>query len=364
MAYSSHDILGFDYIQKYVGNARHTTYYYCGLYGFEIAGYMGPETGVRDRVSYLLKQNELLLAVTAPIVPDHAIHTFLSKHGDGVREITFKVKDVYEAHRYALEHGAENFRDPAREKDSHGTFIRGSLKIYGDTILTLTDRSNYTGLIPGYQPYEGVQVTRQHTNLLRIDHIVGNVETGKMDYWASWFEDKLDLETFVHFDKGDISTQYSALVSKVVRSKNTAVRLPINEPAEGLKKSQIEEYLDVNYGPGVQHIAIETDDILHSIAAMRDNGVEFIPTPSSYYDVIQERAAGIPESLTELERLSILMDKDERGYLLQLFTQPVGDRPTLFYEIIQRRGCDGFGQNNFQALFEAIEREQAKRGNL
>ncbi len=364
MAFSSLDIKGFDYVQHYVGNARHSAYYYARLYGFDIVGYMGPETGVRDRVSYLLNRESLTFTVTAAIVPDHEIHQFISQHGDGIREITFEVVDVYSAFEHAVSKGAEGFKKPFTDKDEHGIMIRGSVKIYGDTILTFVDRSKYQGLLPGYQAYEGPQTKLQDTGLKAVDHIVGNVEEGRMDFWASFFENATDLETFIHFDKGDISTKFSSLVSKVVRSKNTSVRLPINEPADGLKKSQIEEYLDVNYGAGVQHIAIETDDIVSSIRAMRANGVEFISTPASYYEVIGARGDGIDESLAELEELDILIDRDERGYLLQLFTQPVNDRPTLFYEIIQRKGCEGFGQNNFQSLFESIEREQAKRGNL
>ena len=364
MAYSSLEIKGFDYVQHYVGNARHSAYYYARLYGFDIAGYMGPETGVRDRISYLLTCNELMFAITSAIVPEHDIHNFVTRHGDGIREITFKVTDVYSAFEHAIAHGAEMYKKPYTDKDDQGTLVRGSVKIYGDTILTFVDRSKYSGLLPGYEPYEGPQMKLEDTGLVRIDHIVGNVEVGKMNFWAEFFEKTADLETFIHFDKGDISTQYSSLVSKVVRSKNTAVRLPINEPAEGIKKSQIEEYLDVNYGAGVQHIAIETADIVKTIRAMRANGVEFIGTPQTYYEVIGDRAHNIDEDIKELAELDILLDRDEKGYLLQLFTQPVGDRPTLFYEIIERKGCDGFGQNNFQSLFESIEREQERRGNL
>lgn len=364
MAFTSEEIKGFDFVQHYVGNARHSAYYYARLYGFDIAGYLGPETGVRDRVSYLLKREDLMFTITAAIVPEHEIHHFVMRHGDGIREITFRVVDVYNAFDHATANGAEAYQKPAIEKDSNGTLVRASIKIYGDTILTFVDRTHYQGDLPGYEPYEGPQMKGEDTGLVRIDHIVGNVEEGQMNYWADFFGRTADLETFIHFDKGDISTQYSSLVSKVVRSKKTTVRLPINEPAEGIKKSQIEEYLDVNYGAGVQHIAIETKDIVSTIRALRANGVNFIGTPNTYYDVIGSRADGIDEEIADLKELDILLDRDEKGYLLQLFTQPVNDRPTLFYEIIERKGCDGFGQNNFQSLFESIEREQARRGNL
>jgi len=365
MSYSSNDILGFDFVRKTVGNARNSAFSYAALQGYTIIGYQGPESGVRDQVSYLLKQGEILMAVTAPIVPDHRDQEFLRRHGDNIHEFSFRVRDVDTAYAHALARGAQSVEVPTHVCDGSGTLRRASLALYGDTVLTLLDRSAYQGHFPGYVPYEGFQPSRgRDCGLRRIDHIVGNVEAGRMNEWAAWFEDKLDLETFIHFDQGDISTRFSSLLSKVVRSRNGRVRLPINEPAKGLKKSQIEEFLDVHYGPGVQHIALETDDILATIPAMRERGCDFIPTPHSYYQVIEQRAQGIAEPLAELERCDILLDRDENGYLLQLFTQPVGDRPTLFYEIIQRRGCDGFGQNNFQALFEAIEREQAKRGNL
>ena len=364
MAFTSNDIFGFDYVQHYTGDAKHTAVYYAALYGFDIVGYMGPETGVRDRISYLLKQRDLMFTITSPIVPDHDIYKWLSQHGDGVAEITMRVANVQEAIEHAASKGAEVVLQPEKIEDDHGVFHRGAIKIYGDTTLTLLNREHYKGHLPGYEAYDGPQFKRNDAGLVGLDHIVGNVETGKMNYWADFFENVLDLETFIHFDKGDISTKYSALVSKVVRSKNGAVKLPINEPAEGLKKSQIEEYLDTNYGPGVQHLAIITNDIINSIGTMMDNGVRFIDTPGTYYEVIGNRADNIDEAIDALRKHNILIDRDEDGYLLQLFTQPVNDRPTLFFEFIQRKGCQGFGQNNFQSLFESIEREQAKRGNL
>ena len=364
MAFSSHDILGFDYVQHFVGSAKHTANYYAGLYGFEIVGYAGPETGIRDRVSYLLKQNDLVFIITSAIVPDHDIQKFISKHGDGICEISIRTKDPKVAFDHAVANGAEAVEDVKTVSDENGRFTSAKIKIYGDTVLALVDRSDYRGVLPGFGSYDGPQFSKGGAGLQAIDHIVGNVGVGEMDVWAKFFEETLDLETYIHFDEGDISTQFSALVSKVVRSKNSSVRFPINEPAEGLKKSQIEEYLEVNYGPGVQHVAIATHTMVDTIASMESRGVEFIATPQSYYDLIGERSKGIDEQLEILANHSILLDRDDQGYLLQLFTQPVGDRPTLFYEIIQRKGCEGFGQNNFQSLFEAIEREQAKRGNL
>jgi len=364
MAFSSHDISGFDYIQHYVGSAKHTAIYYASLYGFDIVGYSGPETGVRDRVSYLLKQNDLIFVITSAIVPDHEITEFISRHGDGICEISIRTKDPKAAFDHAVANGAEAVEQVKTVEDEAGRFTTAKIKIYGDTVLSLVDRSSYKGVLPGFGPYEGPQYSNGSVGLLEVDHIVGNVGVGEMDKWAKFFEDTLDLETYIHFDKGDISTQYSALVSKVVRSKNSKVRFPINEPAEGLKKSQIDEYLEVNYGPGVQHVAISTSTMVDTIAGMESRGVSFIATPQSYYDLIGERSKGIDEQVSVLAKHSILLDRDDQGYLLQLFSQPVGDRPTLFYEIIQRKGCEGFGQNNFQSLFEAIEREQAKRGNL
>ncbi len=362
--YSSRQIRGFDYVHHYVGNARHSALYYASLFGFKIVGYLGPETGVRDRVSYLLKQNDLVFAISAALVPGHPIQQWVNLHGDGVGEISLRVSDPARSLAFALEAGAEKVSDAITLRDEHGTFIRATIGIYGETTLSFINRDNYSGVLPGYKPYEGPQYAKQECGLKAVDHIVGNVHEGEMNRWACFFEQTMDLETFVHFDKGDISTQFSALVSKVVRSKNSAVKFPINEPAEGLKKSQIEEYLEVNYGAGVQHVAIATDNIIETITRLRENGVQFIETPQAYYDVIAERAKVMDENIEDLRRLNLLFDDEGDGYLLQLFTQPLGDRPTLFFEFIQRKGSEGFGQNNFQSLFESIEREQAKRGNL
>ena len=364
MSYSSREIDGFDYVQHYVGNAKHSAMFYAALFGFKIVGYKGPETGVRDRVSYLLRQNGLLFAVTSAIVPEHPIQDFVTRHGDGAAEISVRVQSPEQALAFALANGAKETAPLETIEDEHGTFVRASIGIYGDTSLSFINRDAYRHYLPGYGPYEGPQYAKKDAGLIAIDHIVGNVAEGEMNVWAEFFEKTMDLETYIHFDKGDISTQFSSLLSKVVRSKNSKVKFPINEPAEGKKKSQIDEYLEVNYGSGVQHIAIQTDDIISTISTLTENGVEFIGTPSTYYEVVADRLEHVSEDIEDLKKLNILVDDEGDGYLLQLFTQPVGDRPTLFYEIIQRKGSEGFGQNNFQALFESIEREQAKRGNL
>jgi len=362
--YSSTQITGFDYVHHYVGNARHSAHFYASLFGFQIVGYLGPETGVRDRVSYLLQQNDLVFLITAGLHPGHPIQDWVVKHGDGIGEISVRVKNPELAMAFAIQNGASAVSQPVKITDEQGVFERSTIGIYGDTTLSFINREGYKGILPGYQPYEGPQFARNQCGLRAVDHIVGNVAEGDMNYWASFFEKSMDLETFVHFDKGDISTQFSALVSKVVRSKNSSVKFPINEPAEGLKKSQIEEYLEVNRGAGVQHVAIATDNILETIKCLRANGVEFIKTPETYYKVIAERAKVMDEKLEDIQELNILFDDEGDGYLLQLFTQPMADRPTLFFEFIKRKGSEGFGQNNFQSLFESIEREQGKRGNL
>ena len=364
MSFNSNKINGFDYVHHYVGNAKHSAVFYASLFGFKIEGYLGPETGVRDRVSYLLTQNDLMFVISSAILADHPLQEFVRQHGDGVGEITVRVEDPAAAHGFAIANGAQSIHGPEEIVDDQGTFAKATIGIYGDTQLSFVNRQRYQGTLPGYQAYEGPQFGKGNAGLLAVDHIVGNVGEGEMDRWATFFEQTMDLETYIHFDKGDISTQYSSLLSKVVRSKNSAVKFPINEPSEGMKKSQIDEYLEVNNGPGVQHVAIATGDIVKTIEALRENGVSFIDTPDTYYDVIAKRASVINEDLEDIKRLNILFDDEGEGYLLQLFTQPLGDRPTLFFEIIQRKGSEGFGQNNFQSLFESIEREQAKRGNL
>lgn len=355
----------FDHIEFYVGNAKQVVHFYRSAFGFQPHAYCGPETGVRDRVSYVLKQNNLFFVFTTPLSSSHPATEWLSKHGDGVRDIAIRVECDKIAYNSCLSRGAESVMPPTVTEDENGKFGKSSIKTYGDTIHSFISRDDYKGLwAPGYEPLKLPHVPHKDPGLLRADHIVGNVEWDKMDVWSEFYQRVFGFTTFVRFDETDISTQYSALKSIVVRSKNWQVMMPINEPAHGKKKSQIEEYLDFNEGPGAQHIAIQTADIIKTISALRENGVEFLEVPDTYYESLSERVGSINEDLATLKKLKILVDRDEEGYLLQLFTKPLEDRPTLFIEIIQRKGSRGFGQGNFQALFESIELEQEKRGNL
>ena len=355
----------FDHIEFYVGNAKQVVHFYRSAFGFQPHAYCGPETGVRDRVSYVLKQNNLFFVFTTPLSSSHPATEWLSRHGDGVRDIAIRVECDKIAHNSCVSRGAESVMPPTVTEDENGKFGKSSIKTYGDTIHSFIRRDDYKGLwAPGYEPLKLPHVPHKDPGLLRADHIVGNVEWDKMDVWSEFYQRVFGFTTFVRFDETDISTQYSALKSIVVRSKNWKVMMPINEPAHGKKKSQIEEYLDFNEGPGAQHIAIQTADIIKTISALRENGVEFLEVPDTYYESLSERVGSIDEDLATLKKLKILVDRDEEGYLLQLFTKPLEDRPTLFIEIIQRKGSRGFGQGNFQALFESIELEQEKRGNL
>jgi 4-hydroxyphenylpyruvate dioxygenase len=354
-----------DHVEFYVGNAKQVVHFYRSAFGFEPYAYAGPETGQRDRVSYVLKQNKIFMVFTTPLSSDHPATAWLSKHGDGVRDIAFKASSAKEAYESCLSRGAESSYTEQVLEDEKGTFRRAGIKTYGDVIHSFIEREDYSGLwAPGYIPLDLPHVPHEDPNLLVIDHIVGNVEENKMDAWKEYYERVFGFTNFVVFDETDISTKFSALKSRVVRSRNWKVKFPINEPAEGLKKSQIEEYLDFNEGPGVQHIALLTDNIIKTITALRNNGVQFLYVPDTYYDSVLDRVGTIDEDLEDLKPLGILADREDEGYLLQLFTKPVEDRPTLFFEIIQRKGSRGFGQGNFQALFESIEREQDRRGNL
>lgn len=354
-----------DHCEFYVGNAKQVVHFYRTAFGMQTYAYAGPETGQMDRVSYVLRQNKIFFVFTTPLRSDHPATDWLTKHGDGVRDIAFRASSAKEAYESCLSRDAESSYAPETTQDEHGRFTRAGIKTYGDTIHSFIERDDYTGLwAPGYVPLELPDVQFENPGLLTIDHIVGNVEENKMDVWKEYYERVFGFSNFIVFDETDISTQFSALKSRVMRSKNWKVKFPINEPASGLKKSQIEEYLDFNEGPGVQHIALLTDDIIRTIAALRNNGVEFLYVPDTYYDELPGRVGEIAEPMKELNDLRIMVDRDEEGYLLQLFTKPLEDRPTLFFEIIQRRGSRGFGQGNFQALFESIEREQERRGNL
>ena len=355
----------FHHVEYLVGNAKQAVHYYRSAFGFEPHAYCGPETGVRDKVSYVLKKNRLFFVFTTPLNSDHPGSDWLKKHGDGIYDIAFSVDCDQTAYESCLSRGAEGVDEPTITKDDNGEYGQSSIKTYGDTIHSFIYDSNYSGLwAPGFAALNLPDITCPDTALITIDHVVGNVETGKMDVWQEFYERIFGFTTFVRFDETDISTQYSSLKSIVVRSKNWRVKLPINEPASGIKKSQIEEYLDFNEGAGVQHLAILTDDIIKSITALRANGVDFLDVPDTYYDKLEDRVGPIDEDMAVLKKLKILVDRDEEGYLLQLFTKPLEDRPTLFIEIIQRKGSRGFGQGNFQALFESIEREQELRGNL
>jgi 4-hydroxyphenylpyruvate dioxygenase len=357
-------INGTDYVEFYVGNAKQASHYYRTAFGFQLVAYRGPETGTRDRASYLLQQNKVRLILTSPIAPDHPAAAHVAKHGDGVRDIALWVDDAREAFDVAVERGARPAQQPTVLKDDAGEVVLAAIHTYGDTIHSLVERRNYRGLfMPGFQPVKP-HYSPPPVGLQYVDHCVGNVELGAMNTWVNFYQDVMGFRNLISFDDKDISTEYSSLMSKVVASGNDRIKFPINEPAQGRKKSQIDEYLEFYRGPGVQHLAIATDDIIQTVTALRDRGVEFLQVPKSYYDTVQERVGRIDEKLAQLKDLGILVDRDDEGYLLQIFSKPVQDRPTLFYEIIQRKGAKSFGKGNFKALFEAIEREQAARGNL
>ena len=357
-------INGTDFIEFYVGNAKQSALYYQSAFGFQLVAYQGPETGVRDRASYLLVQNKIRLVLTSPLGPDGPIAEHVRKHGDGVRDLALWVDDARDAHTKAVERGAKSAFEPKVLQDDHGEVVVAGIHIYGDTIHSLVERKNYRGtFMPGFQPRES-RVKAAPTGLLYVDHCVGNVELGKMNVWVKFYEHVMGFKNLISFDDEDISTEYSSLMSKVMSNGNERIKFPINEPAKGKKKSQIDEYLDFYGGPGVQHLALATDDIIATVSALRDRGVEFLKAPTTYYAELQDRVGKIDEPIAELEKLGILVDRDPDGYLLQIFTKPVQDRPTLFYEVIERKGARSFGKGNFKALFEAIEQEQALRGNL
>jgi 4-hydroxyphenylpyruvate dioxygenase len=357
-------ILGYDAIEFWVGNAKQAAHFYRTAFGFELVAYAGPETGVRDRSSYVLKQRAVRFVLSTSLVPDHEITRHQSLHGDGVRDVAFTVPDAEEAFRIAVARGATPHHEPEVREDDNGKVVVAAIEAYGDTIHSFVQRSDYSGTyLPGYEP-TGADPIARPVGLSGIDHVVCNVGWGEMDSWASFYAGILGFSEFRHFSDEDISTDYTALMSKVLWDGVGRIKLPINEPAEGKKKSQIEEYLDAYGSPGVQHIAIATGDIITTVRKLRENGVQFLTVPPEYYEDTKERVGDVDESWDALAELGILVDRDDEGYLLQIFTEPVEDRPTVFYEIIQRRGATGFGLGNFKALFESIERAQAKRGNL
>ena len=357
-------INGTDYVEFYVGNAKQSAHYYVSAFGYELVAYRGPETGVRDRASYLLVQNKVRLVLTSALGPDSDIARHVTLHGDGVRDLALWVDDAREAFAAAVERGAKPVHGPKVLTDEDGEVVIAAIHTYGDTIHSLVERRNYDGLfLPGFRPMTS-RFRTEPVGLLHVDHCVGNVELGRMNTWVKFYEDVMGFKNLISFDDKDISTEYSSLMSKVVASGNERIKFPINEPAAGKKKSQIDEYLEFYRGPGVQHLAIATNDILYTVTSLRDRGVEFLKVPTTYYDTLLDRVGKIDEDLEPLKELGILVDRDDEGYLLQIFSKPVQDRPTLFYEIIQRKGARSFGKGNFKALFEAIEREQALRGNL
>jgi 4-hydroxyphenylpyruvate dioxygenase len=355
---------GTDHVEFYVGNARQSAYFYRAAFGMSLVAYTGPETGQRDRASYVLQQGKVRFVLTTALRTDSDIARHVHTHGDGVHTIALWVDDAHQAWHETTRRGARSVQEPTEYSDDFGRVTIASIAAYGDTVHTFIDRSQYTGtFFPGYKTVEHDPIARP-VGLLHIDHMVGNVGWNAMNQWVDFYAKVMGFSLYQHFDDKDISTEYSALMSKVMANGNGYVKFPINEPAEGRRKSQIEEYLDFYQGPGVQHIALATSDILATVSALQRQGVDFLTIPHSYYTELQDRVGKIDEPVEDLEKLGILVDRDDEGYMLQIFTRPVEDRPTLFYEIIQRKGSRSFGKGNFKALFEAIEREQDLRGNL
>jgi 4-hydroxyphenylpyruvate dioxygenase len=353
---------GIDHVELYVGNALQAAYFWTRALGFTEVAYAGLETGVRDRASHVLEQGRIRIVLTGALTPGHDIGRHVAAHGDGVKVIALSVPDAEHAYREAVARGATGVREPWEASDEHGAVRMSTIATYGETLHTFVERSDYQGaFLPGYAARSAQS---PDAGLLAIDHIVGNVELGEMDRWVKFYEDVFGMREMIHFSDEDISTEYSALMSKVVTSGNGRIKFPLNEPAEGKRKSQIDEYLEYYGGAGAQHIAVATRDIVACVEELQARGVEFLKTPDTYYEDVPERVGEINESLEDLRRLGILVDRDDEGYLLQIFTKPIGDRPTVFLEVIERHGARGFGDGNFKALFEAIEREQALRGNL
>ncbi len=357
-------LLGTDHVEFYVGNAKQSAYYYQTAFGYKLIAYSGPETGVREKASYVLEQGKIRLVLTTALQPDSPVSEHVKKHGDGVKVLALWVDDARKSFEETTKRGAVAVQEPYVLKDESGEVVLASIATYGETIHTFVERKNYSGaFMPGFRAVDKPALS-ESVGLKHIDHCVGNVGWGEMNQWVDFYENVLGFKLLLTFDDKDISTEYSALMSKVVSNGNGYVKFPINEPAEGKKKSQIEEYLEFYKGPGVQHIAVATDDILHTVAELKRRGVEFLHVPDTYYEDLLQRVGEVKEDFQAIRNLNILVDRDEEGYLLQIFTKPVEDRPTLFYEIIQRRGAQSFGKGNFKALFESIEREQELRGNL
>ena len=357
-------LLGTDYIELYVGNAKQSSIYYKNCFGFQTVAYAGLETGVKDRTSYVLKQGKIRVVLTTPMGPDGDIAEHIKLHGDGVKVIALWVDDATKSFEETTKRGAKAYMQPTLEKDEFGEVVRSGIHAYGDTVHVFVERKNYNGVfLPGYVKQESTFNPRQ-VGLKYIDHMVANVGWDEMNIWSDFYNRTMGFSNLITFDDRDISTKYTALMSKVMTNGNGRVKFPINEPAKGAKKSQIEEYLDFYNGPGCQHIAVATDNIIETVTEMTARGVEFLYVPGNYYDTVLDRCGEIDENIFKLKELGILVDRDEEGYLLQIFTKPIVDRPTMFFEIIQRKGAQSFGKGNFKALFESIEAEQARRGTL
>jgi len=355
---------GTDYVEFYVGNAKQAAHFYKTAFGFQSLAYAGPETGMKDRVSYVIRQNKLTFVLTTPLRINNDIADHIHKHGDGVKVLALKVEDARKAHEETTKRGGKSYLLPTVLKDKDGEVVSSGIHTYGDTVHLFIERKNYNGVfMPGFREWKS-NYNPSSTGLLYVDHCVGNVGWNQMNPWVDFYENVMGFRNILSFDDKDISTEYSALMSKVMSNGNGFVKFPINEPAEGKKKSQVEEYLDFYNGEGVQHVAIATGDIVATVTELQKRGIEFLNIPPSYYETVLERVGKIDEDLQPLQDLGILIDRDEEGYLLQIFSKPLEDRPTLFFEIIQRKGAKSFGKGNFKALFEALEREQESRGNL
>jgi 4-hydroxyphenylpyruvate dioxygenase len=356
---------GTDYVEFYVGNAKQAAHYYMSAFGFQALAYAGPETGVKDKVSYVVRQHKLTFVLTTPLRANNEIADHIYKHGDGVKVLALRVDDAKGAWQETTRRGGKSYLEPQQLQDDHGEVVLSGIHTYGDTVHLFVERKSYSGaFMPGFRPWSNPYFAPADTGLQYVDHCVGNVGWNQMNPWVKFYEEVMGFRNILTFDDNDISTEYSALMSKVMSNGNGYVKFPINEPAEGKKKSQVEEYLEFYNGEGVQHVALATNDIVSTVRELKSRGVEFLQVPTSYYDDLLDRVGTIDEDLEPLKELGILVDRDDEGYLLQLFSKPVQDRPTLFFEVIQRKGARSFGKGNFKALFEAIEREQEARGNL
>ena len=356
---------GWDHVELWVGNAKQAAYFYEHAFGFAVTAYAGPETGVRDRASYVLEQGDIRFVVTSGLRADSEITQFACRHGDAAKDIALMVPSAAEAYRQAVQRGARGIAEPHLVEDDFGRVELATIGTYGEVVHTFVDRREYAGpYLPGYRSTTENGAPVAGLGLKTLDHVVGNVELGRMNHWVEFYERVFGMTNIVHFGDDQIQTEYSALMSKVMADGSGKIKFPINEPAEGKRKSQIEEYLEFNHGPGVQHIAMHSDDIVGTVEAMKERGILFLDTPDTYYDEVEGRVGEISEDYTDLQRLKILADRDEDGYLLQIFTKTAQDRPTIFFEVIERHGATTFGEGNFKALFESIEREQALRGNL